>query len=266
MPRLADYHMHTPLCHHAKGEPTEYVQHAKNLGLLEIGFSEHCPMPRDDFDDWHMYDRDMDRYFEKLAQARADHSDFTIKTAMEVDYLPGMESWIEGLQKRANWDYFIGSVHYLDETWDIDNPNKMEFWKAADPDEVWTKYFERLAQAAATGYFHIMGHMDLPKKFCFYPKGNLDPVVSKFLETVKAHDVAIELNTAGLRKDCREIYPSRHYLEMAYEIGVAITFGSDAHAPEEVGADFDQAIEMAKSVGYRSTRVFTQRSYELVEI
>jgi len=186
--------------------------------------------------------------------------------AMEVDYLPGMESWIEGLQKRADWDYFIGSVHYLDETWDIDNPNKMEFWKAADPDEVWTKYFERLAQAAATGYFHIMGHMDLPKKFSFYPKGNLDPVVSKFLETVKAHDVAIELNTAGLRKDCREIYPSRHYLEMAHEIGVAITFGSDAHAPEEVGADFDQAIEMAKSVGYRSTRVFTQRSYELVEI
>ena len=80
-------------------------------------------MPRDDFDDWHMYDRDMDQYFEKLAQARADHPDFTIKTALEVDYLPGMESWIEGLQKRANWDYFIGSVHYLDETWDIDNPN-----------------------------------------------------------------------------------------------------------------------------------------------
>jgi histidinol-phosphatase (PHP family) len=90
--------------------------------------------------------------------------------------------------------------------------------------------------------------------------------VSQFLETVKAHDVAIELNTAGLRKECREIYPSRHYLEMAHEIGVAITFGSDAHAPNEVGADFDQAIELAKSVGYRSTRVFTQRSYELVEI
>ena len=48
----ADYHMHTPLCHHATGEPTEYAARAVELGIPEIGFSEHSPMPRDDFDDW----------------------------------------------------------------------------------------------------------------------------------------------------------------------------------------------------------------------
>lgn len=263
---LADYHMHTPLCHHAKGEPTEYVATAIQKGLREMGFSEHCPMPRDDFDDWHMYSRDVEQYFQKLDKAQADHPDFTIRRALEVDYIPGLEDWIRGLQKLADWDYFIGSVHYLDNHWDIDNPFKIDQWKMSDPDQVWTQYFERLTQAAASGFFHIIGHMDLPKKFCFYPKNDPTPVVTRFLQTAREHDVAIELNTAGLRKDCKEIYPCRNYLELAFEIGVAITFGSDAHAPEEVGADFEQARSLAKEVGYRSTRVFQKRSYEEVEI
>ena len=53
---------------------------------------------------------------------------------------------------------------------------------------------------------------------------------------------AIELNTAGLRKDCREIYPSREILELAFQKNVPITFGSDAHAPDEVGMNFAEAV------------------------
>ena len=44
--------MHTPLCHHAVGEPVEYAAQALRLGLTEIGFSDHSPMRQDDFDDW----------------------------------------------------------------------------------------------------------------------------------------------------------------------------------------------------------------------
>ena len=39
----ADYHMHTPLCGHALGEPFEYADQALKLGLTEIGFSDHAP-------------------------------------------------------------------------------------------------------------------------------------------------------------------------------------------------------------------------------
>ena len=58
----ADYHMHTPLCRHAVGEPTELAAQAVRLGFTEIGFSEHNPMPRDDWDDWHPFQRDFDAY------------------------------------------------------------------------------------------------------------------------------------------------------------------------------------------------------------
>ena len=45
---------------------------------------------------------------------------------------------------------------------------------------------------------------------------------------------AMELNTAGLRKDCREIYPSRAILELANTKGVAITFGRPASSGDGI--------------------------------
>jgi histidinol-phosphatase (PHP family) len=262
----ADYHMHTPLCRHAQGEPTEYAAHALKLGMREIGFSDHNPMIRDDYDDWHMQIAELDSYVAKVEQARADHPGLVIKLALEVDYLPGHEDWIRQLASRHPWDYFIGSVHYVSDSWDLDNPKKLDEWRARNAFDVWKTYFERLSMAAASGLFHIIGHTDLPKKFCFYPSEDCDELFSSFLTTAREHDVAIELNTAGLRKDCREIYPSRAILEKAFEMRVPITFGSDAHAPGEVGMDLEQAVILARSVGYTQWCRFTQGRRESVPL
>jgi histidinol-phosphatase (PHP family) len=75
----------------------------------------------------------------------------------------------------------------------------------------------------------------------------------------------MELNTAGLRKDCKEIYPSPKIVRLASEIGVPITFGSDAHAPGEVGADFAAAIALARGAGYTEACRFTGRKREMVK-
>src|SRR5437868_6545147 len=109
----ADYHMHTPLCHHATGEPTEYAAQAVAVGLTEIGFSDHSPMQRDDFDDWRMAFSDLDGYVEKVQKARAEFPNLSIKLSLEVDYIPGHEEWIKSLAARHPWDYLIGSVHYV---------------------------------------------------------------------------------------------------------------------------------------------------------
>lgn len=262
----ADYHMHTPLCHHAVGEPVELAKHALSVGLSEIGFSEHSPMPRDDFDDWRLLERDFDRYLRSVEQAQREFPQLSIKVGLEVDYLPGHEDWIRQLATRYPWDYFIGSVHYISETWDIDNPKKLHEWKKRDPWEVWSVYFERLTMAANSGLFEIIGHADLPKKFCFLPKQDCTPLFRGFIEAVKRQDIAIELNTAGLRKDCKEIYPSPALVKLAAQAGVPITFGSDAHAPTEVGADFNLARELALAAGYRQTCRFTRRQREFVPL
>jgi histidinol-phosphatase (PHP family) len=260
---VPDYHMHTPLCQHAVGEPVEYAARAVEVGLKEIGFTDHSPMARDDFDNWRMRNDQLDEYVEKVRKAQKDFPNLTIKLSLEVDYLPGHEEWIRDLAARHPWDYFIGSVHYVSDTWDVDSPYKISEWKKRDPFEVWTIYFERLTMAAESGLFEIIGHADLPKKFCFVPKEDCTKLFTRFLDAARKADVALELNTAGLRKDCKEIYPSRAILQLARERNVPITFGSDAHSPNEVGADFEKAIQLAREVGYSQSCRFTQRKREL---
>src|ERR1017187_2373794 len=255
----ADYHTHTPLCRHAPGEPTELAAQAVRLGLKELGFSDHNPMSRDDFDNWRMRTADLDQYVAQVEQARRDHPKLVIKLALEVDYLPGHEDWIRDLAARHPWDYFIGSVHYVSDNWDIDNPAKISEWNNRDAFEIWSAYFDRLTMAAESKLFEIIGHADLPKKFGHRPTRDCTPLYERFLVTAKRSGCAIELNTAGLRKDCREIYPSREILKLAIQKGVSITFGSDAHAPAEVGMNFDDAIQLAQAVGFREYCQFDRR-------
>jgi histidinol-phosphatase (PHP family) len=95
------------------------------MGLSELGFSDHNPMPEDDFDDWRMKASELDIYVQKVERARQEFPNLSIKLGLEVDYLPGYEEWIRELAGRHSWDYFIGSVHYISPPWAIDNPNQM---------------------------------------------------------------------------------------------------------------------------------------------
>jgi histidinol-phosphatase (PHP family) len=262
----ADYHMHTPLCHHAKGEPWELAEQALAKGLSEIGFSEHNPMMRDDWDDWHMQHEDLDLYFEKVRKAQNDFPSLQIKLALEVDYIPGHEDWVRELASKENFDYFIGSVHYISDEFDIDNPNKKDRWETRPVDDIWETYFDRLTLAASSGLYDIIGHADLCKKFNHRPEKDPSPWYRQFLTAARDHDVAIEINTAGLRKDCQEMYPCPELLQMAQQMGVALTFGSDAHAPGEVGSDFPTALALAKGAGYTHWRQFSGRQHQAVRL
>jgi len=264
MPLPPDYHMHTPLCRHAEGEPVDYARRAVELGFTEIGFSDHSPMRRDDFDNWRMRNDQLDEYVAKVCCAQQEFPQLAIRLALEVDFLPGQEEWIRELAARHPWDYFIGSVHYVSDSWDIDNPAKLSQWKSRDPFEVWTAYFERLTLAAESGLFEIIGHADLPKKFGHRPTQNCTPLYEKFLDAAKRANCALDVNTAGLRKDCKEIYPSREMLALAFARGVPIAFGSDAHAPGEVGLNFAEAMALVRSVGYRECCRFTSRRREMI--
>lgn len=261
----ADYHMHTRLCRHAVGDPIDLAAQAVRIGLTEIGFSEHNPMPHDDWDDWHMLQADLDTYVENVRHARRVYPDLTIKLALEMDFIPGQEEWIRQLIARHPWDYLIGAVHYVSDSWDLDNPKRLSEWKSRDPFEVWSAYFQRLTMAAESGLFDIIAHADLCKKFCFYPKEDCTPLFARFLDAARKAGVAMELNTAGLRKDCKEIYPSPQIVRMAREADVPITFGSDAHAAGEVGMNLAEAVALARSVGYTHRCRFTRRQRESVK-
>jgi histidinol-phosphatase (PHP family) len=112
--------------------------------------------------------------------------------------------------------------------------------------------------------FDIIGHADLPKKFGHRPARDCSGLEEPFLRAARAHQCAVELNTAGLRKECREIYPGRELLQRAFQQGVPITFGSDAHAPEEVGMNFAEAVQLARETGYHQGCRFAARQRRMV--
>src|SRR5580693_6915570 len=87
-----DYHIHTTLCHHAVGDPMEYVRAAQRAGLTEIGFADHNPMP-ERFDEWRMSIEDLPRYLDMVEEARS--TGFPVRLGLECDYIDGYESWVE---------------------------------------------------------------------------------------------------------------------------------------------------------------------------
>jgi len=254
----ADYHMHTPLCRHAEGSPTEYAAAAAALGLPEIGFSDHSPMP-ETFDDWRMLREELPRYLELVDEAREAHPDISIRLALEVDYFEDGHPWIEKLSTMADWDYLIGSVHYIAPGWDVDNPKWIGRFTESSVDEIWGAYWRIFEKAIRSGFFDLMGHADLPKKFGFRPGGDLRRYYEPVVQAATGTGVAFEINTAGWHKDCVEQYPATPFLELMQKAGVPLSISSDAHAPADVGRDFDKAITLAKEIGFTQTVRFQNR-------
>lgn len=253
---LSDYHLHTPLCRHAQGWPVDLARRAVDLGLSEIGFADHSPMPAA-FDDWRMLREEMPDYLDAVEEARRAYPKLPIRLGLEVDFFPDGAVWWEELRAMAPWDYWIGSVHYLPDGMEIDNPKYISRYREADPELVWSAYWKAYEECIRSGWFEFVAHPDLPKKFGFRPRGDLrrfyEPAVQALVDT----GIAYELNTAGLRKDCRELYPAFEFVQMACAAGVPVLINSDAHAPGEVGAGFEEALRCLRLAGYTELVRFT---------
>ena len=266
----ADYHTHTPLCLHAEGEPEQYIDAAIAAGVTEYGISDHAPVATDHFDDWRMLDSQFPRYIDWIEKAKAHAGEkLPIRAGMECDWLPGCEGWIETLRSRYDWDYLIGSVHYISdgETWDFDNPKWVgSKWAEADIDAVWQRYWDAYIAMTDSGLFDILGHPDLIKKFGYRPSGDLCRYYEPAIDAIATAGSIIELNTAGWHKPCAEQYPHSEFLELARDAGIDLVISSDSHHPSEVARDFEKAIQVARSAGYRETTLIQhgQRSYEKI--
>lgn len=159
------------------------------------------------------------RYLDAVAEARALFPQLPIRLGLECDYFPGREKWIEELAGMAPWDFFIGSVHYLPEGWDVDNPKHLAR-HSGNAEEIWQSYWLTYQRCIRSGLFDFVGHPDLPKKFGYRPDGDLRRFYEPSIQALADTGLAFEINTAGLRKPCREAYPAVPFLQLARTAGV----------------------------------------------
>ena len=253
---LCDYHTHTRLTD-GQGEPCDYARAAVASGVAEIACTDHMPFASR-HTRWHMRMDDLPLYAGWVEAARKEFPQLRILLGLELDYLPGIETELRELQRRQEWDFFLGSVHYIGD-WNHDAPEAVARWRDCDVDAAWAAYFKLLTDAARTGLYDSMAHPDLVKKFGFHPKRDPTPLFEPFLKACAETGTAIEVSTAGLHKPCKEIYPSLEMLKLARALNVPITFGSDAHLARDVGRDFDKAVALAKAAGYSEFCRFWKR-------
>jgi histidinol-phosphatase (PHP family) len=211
-----------------------------------------------------MLDAEMPEYFAWIERAKNHAAGrVAVRAGMECDWLTGCENWIETLAGRYQWDYLIGSVHYLKSqdlgAWDFDNPRWLDRWAGMNLEEIWQSYWRDYAAMAESGLFDILGHPDLVKKFGHLPEGNLDRFYEPAIDAIAAAGCVIELNTAGWHKPCAECYPAPRFLELACSAGIPLVISSDSHAPAHLGRDFSTAITLAKAAGYHETALFEHR-------
>lgn len=255
---MMDYHIHTKRCGHATGEMEEYVEQAIASGLEEIGFSDHLPFFHKRDSGYTMALEELPNYVKEVERLKERYPQIRIKLAIEADYFPGREKETEKLIQGHPFDYVLGSVHFID-GWGFDIPEEKGSWEGKDVESVYRSYFQLLRQSARLPFFDIIGHSDLVKKFGHRSTASLDREIEETARLFRDEGKSVELNTSGLRKPAREIYPSERLLEAYHKYKVPIVFGSDAHAPKEVGQDFQKALALAKKVGYREALVYEKR-------
>lgn len=245
---LPDYHTHTARCGHASGRPAEYLEAAQKKGLLGIGIADHIPMMPEPDPGLSMDACDLTDYVAEVEALKARFPGYVL-LGIEADYRPHTVAKVESILKSHPFDYAIGSVHHLG-TWGFDDPSQIGRYADQDVDDMWAEYFELVGDAAESQLFTILGHLDLVKKFGYRPTRVLNVELDRLVERIARAGVLVEINTAGLHRPVAEAYPTPDILRRLCDASVGITFGSDAHRPNEVGRDFDHAVDLARAAGY----------------
>jgi histidinol-phosphatase (PHP family) len=270
---LTDYHVHlrpdapgtTADQYFTPANAERYREAAEERGIAELGVAEHVYRFTQALDVWqHPYwtasaTDDLDAYCGFVRE------ETDLKLGIEADFIPGREERMRSLLEARDWDYVVGSVHFLgDGALDYD---KYDVWTSArSADHVWRTYFTWLGELAATGMYDILAHPDLVKhwgKERPWPDKDLRFYYDLAMEQIAESGIAVEVSTAGLRKPVGEIYPDIAFLEMVVDAGNPIALSSDAHTPEQVGFEYERALELLDAVGIKEIAVFERRTVRL---
>lgn len=270
----SDLHLHTS---HSHGRHTAraMVEAGLDRNLSLMAFTEHAPRPEgytypEDYQD--KLDREFMTYCDEVRSLREEYADSVeIVLGAEVDFLPDAAEQMRSLLQSARLDYVLGGVHFIG-TWGFDFT--LQDWKLLDDEACFAKYhayYGLIRKMAEFGVFQTAAHVDLVKLFSmdryrvWEATAEGEAAVADALDALAEAGMAMEVSSAGLRKPCKEIYPGPRIMRMAKERDLEITFGSDAHACEQVGWSFDTLARYAAEHGFDHSVCFTRQGKRCLE-
>ena len=258
-----DYQVHSTCSHDGRAAIREQCRRAVELGLDEIGFSEHKDFdPADPVVDYFHYED----YRRQIEAARSEFDGaLAIRMGVEIDYQKWFEEKISGYLEDHDFDFVIGSVHYVDRLMLMTDA----YLAGRTVEEVYRIYFEALIDSVESGLFDILGHMEYANRRGIPACGPYHPApyraeVERLFSKMISKNVALEINTAGLRQGAGATYPCPEHVELYAEMGgTLLSIGSDAHHPDELAHEYEQATALALECGLKEVAVWRNRIPEL---
>jgi histidinol-phosphatase (PHP family) len=260
---LVSYHGGHTL-YDGSGDLEAFVEAAIKCGMTAFGFSEHMPPPApyfyDDFPPAAQARLMFDEYVETVTRLQVSYRDeLPILVGVEIEYIPGCEAAIEQFLAAYEFDYTVGSVHFIGEyTYDLSKETYDAGVIAYGGMDPWVEeYYRRVRGLLDMGVTDVLGHLDLIKIFANDPREGyrtqrVRVAEQLTLEAAVRAGVVLDVNARGLIKSCVEVYPGPGLLADANAAGVPVTLGDDSHAPDQVCARLDTALKQIREAGYDS--------------
>lgn len=255
-----DFHTHTGFSDDCDVPMHEMIQGAIQRGIKTLAITDHHDpgYPDPEFP----FLLDSDTYLPTVTRAKNYYSDrIDIKIGMEVGILNGHFHEAEERINAFPFDIIIGSFHCMRNCdmykFDFDN---------ADCPALLKDFYEYMYECLCEfNNFDILGHLSILDRYIgkIYDYKPYEADIDEILKFLIKNGKGLEINTSSFRYGTDSWLPResilRRYLELGGEI---LTFGSDAHSPEYYQYHFSDAVELAKSLGFKYYCKFTQRKPE----
>lgn len=258
---LHDWHLHTGFSSDSDEKMERVAETAIGQGMTCICITDHYDMgyPTGEFC------LDTEAYLQKLRGVQeAFRGRCDIRAGVEMGLqpeLPLAES-ISRYCEEMPFDFVIGSVHLLHGVDPYDRDQIPE-----DDRTMYRRYFECVLDCVrACRGFQSLGHLDYVVRYGYtraehYHWEDYREIIDAVLEELIRRNIALEVNTAGLRQGLGFPNPAPGILHRYRELGgERITVGSDAHRACDVGYGFETARELIRQAGFRYVTEFREKS------
>ena len=265
-------HIHTTYVD-GKNSPKEMVVEAIHKGFNSIGFSEHTYLQYSSFPNQLTTDK-MELYKKEIKELKHKYQD-------KIDIFCGLEYDFYSEINADDFDYLIGSVHYLkcnetivtfdrglEETLDYVNVNF-----GGDGLKFAETYFETVARLPEKKRFDIIGHFDIITKN--NESGRFIDVSSKkyldlgfeAIHALKGKIPFFEVNTGAISRGYKTLpYPQKEFLREFKNCGFGVLITSDCHNKDFIDCYYDEAKELICEAGFNSKWVLTDNGFKEVSL
>lgn len=245
----ADMHIHSEFSFDSGMKLDEIIANLKEKKVLIAGIADHIEFGNEPTPD--VIDKIKRR--NALIDELAEKSNITILKGIEVAEPHNYPNEMECLNRIPDLDYIIGSIHHLKGKYLSEVKNKKN---------IANKYLKETLKMVRYSDIDILGHIDYLKRYKEFDGLNSD-LMYEILEAVRCSNLALEINTSGIRR-CGETFPGTDILE-EYTLlgGERVTLGSDAHVEDELYDAIKETSEAIKPLRL-SQGIYVNRSFKSI--